>query len=255
MRKKRRLLIKNIILLAILIFLTLGSLIYFLLNFNFAEFVINFSNKYYELFGDVGVYVTIFIISVISNFTIVVPIPYTLSVLSVALVLPINPVIFGIFAGAGAAIGETSAWFLGKGTKHIIEKQKQLSVSKNLNLLKDLIMRGFEFPLIILFAATPLPDDLLLILLGMTNYPLHLMLLASLIGKIILTVGLSLFAVLSKTFPLGVFILNLYGFNIIDGVIMSSENTLFSNISILVTLFGLYLFFFIDWTKLFKKKQ
>ena len=47
------------------------------------------------------------------------------------------------------------------------------------------------FPVLILFAATPLPDDVLGILGGAISYPLKKFLLASFIGKAIMNIALA----------------------------------------------------------------
>ncbi|MGQ9721074.1 MAG: hypothetical protein ACUVXA_07105 [Candidatus Jordarchaeum sp.] len=53
-------------------------------------------------------------------------------------------------------MGETSAWLIGRGGQELIEDS---SYGKRLVRYGDLAERGWGIPLIILFAATPLPGD------------------------------------------------------------------------------------------------
>lgn len=168
--------------------------------------------------GEIGQYVAVLLVSIIGNVTVIFPVPYVIflwflvifkswaSFLVLAILISgatsginalilgvlagsgitfgeINVLLLGIFAGAGAAIGETSAWLIGRGGQELIEDSKY---GKRLVRYGDLIERGWGIPLIILFAATPLPDDVLLLSLGLVDYSLVKAISACFVGKIIM---------------------------------------------------------------------
>ncbi len=247
--------IKRVLLYGINGGLILGIFIYMLMKVDFSSLMINFAQSYYNSFGELGVYISIFILSIFGNFTVILPTPYLLALLSVIIILPVNPIFVGLFAGAGAAIGESTAWLLGRGAREVakVDKKKTM-VSKNVEELNNMIKKGYGFPLVILFAVTPLPDDVLLIALGLANYSLIRTLIAMFIGKVIMTMSLAGFATLSKIFPPGQFILSLYGINVADGKIASSQNPFMSNVMTVATIAVIFLLFAVDWKSLLRKK-
>ena len=134
--------------------------------------------------GELGLYLAVLLVSIIGNVTVIFPVPYVIFLWFLVLFRPWTSVLLlGIFAGGGAAIGETSAWLIGRGGQELIEDSRY---GKRLVRYGDLIERGWGIPLIILFAATPLPDDVLLLTLGLTDYSLVKAISASFVGKIIM---------------------------------------------------------------------
>ena len=130
-------------------------------------------------------YMGIFIISFIGAATIIFPIPSFIVVFTLGAVL--NPWLVGITAGVGNALGELTGYALGKGGGKIIEKKYKKETEKYRKWFK----KDRVFPLIVLFAATPLPDDVVGIVCGMFNYKLKKFIVASLIGKIIMNLALA----------------------------------------------------------------
>jgi membrane protein YqaA with SNARE-associated domain len=127
----------------------------------------------------------IFLVSFLGNATIFFPIPSFLSVFAVGGVL--NPWILGLVAGLGAALGELVGYVLGFGGKKALERKYKKHIKKARHLAHKIGM----FPLIVLFAVTPLPDDITGILGGIVHYDLKKFLLASFIGKSILHIGIA----------------------------------------------------------------
>ena len=62
-------------------------------------------------------YLGAFIISIFGNFTILLPVPYTLTIYAFGATL--NPLLLGLVCGLGATIGEFSAYILGLSLIHI----------------------------------------------------------------------------------------------------------------------------------------
>ena len=131
-------------------------------------------NDQIQQLGALG-YPGIFIISLLSSATLFATAPGFVAVFALGKVL--NPVLIGITAGAGAALGETTGYFAGVGGKAIIEDKP--------------IYRQFHSwitrygPLAIgVMAAVPNPlFDIGGIISGATGMPLWQFVLATWIGK------------------------------------------------------------------------
>ena len=130
-------------------------------------------------------YLGIFLVSVVGNASIILPVPSYLVVLASGAIL--NPWLVGISAGIGAAIGELTGYLLGRGSKKVIEKKYE----KLLTQTKRWADRYGLFPVLVFFAATPLPDDIAGIFGGIVSYDAKKFLLATSIGKIISHVALA----------------------------------------------------------------
>ncbi len=121
-------------------------------------------------------YLGAFIISIFGNFTILFPVPYTLTIYAFGATL--NPPLLGLVCGLGATIGEFSAYILGLGGRKLLGEGYQ----RRLESARRLVER-YGMLAIFIFAYLPLPDDLILIPLGMLRYDLKKALLAAFLGK------------------------------------------------------------------------
>ena len=132
-------------------------------------------------------YAAIFITSLISTSTIFLPFPiYTIVFFAAGLGL--NPLLVGITAGIGSAIGELTGYFIGAGGKHLLEKKSKdfLKKHKWLENFRKLFFR-YEFTIIGIAAFLPFPFDFVGILAGSTNYDVKKFLLATALGKTLKT--------------------------------------------------------------------
>lgn len=196
-----------------IIFLTIFALILFALaisGIDFGVLMYSFVESFNEEYGEIGTYVGIFLISIIGNVTVIFPVPYlvALIVISINPNITINPLLLGIVAGLGAAIGETSAWLIGKASDKVVE------IDKENNYMAKLIEAGYAPILIFIFAATPLPDDVFLAVLGLVGYPLAKALVWCFLGKISLAYSTVIIADFAQTNELGKSFLGLYGIDI-----------------------------------------
>jgi membrane protein YqaA with SNARE-associated domain len=130
-------------------------------------------------------YVGVFFVGFIGSATIFLPIPSFILVFALGAMM--NPWLVGISAGVGSALGELTSYALGKGSGKIIERKYKNRIEKYRNWFK----KDRIFPLIVFFAATPLPDDIIGILCGIFNYDLKKFVIASIIGKCILNIALA----------------------------------------------------------------
>jgi len=91
------------------------------------------------------------------------------------------PILVGVIAGVAGSIGELSSYFIARGGKRIIgryiqEGEKYFKVEEQ--------FKKYGFWVIPIFAATPLPMDLIGLAAGALKYDLKKFLLGVLIGKI-----------------------------------------------------------------------
>lgn len=136
-------------------------------------------------------YLTAFLLSMFGNTSIFIVIPYVGIVFIMASRLNLNPLILGMVSGIGAAIGETSSYLIGRGGGKYLERKGY--VKKIDTILAIFKKHGRMLPLIIyIFAVTPLPDDIIMIPLGMIGYGLVESLVPCALGKMTLTTVVAL---------------------------------------------------------------
>jgi uncharacterized membrane protein YdjX (TVP38/TMEM64 family) len=124
-------------------------------------------------------YAGAFVISIFGNFTVFFPVPYILTIYAFGATL--NPLILGLVSGAGSTLGEFSAYLIGRGGRKVLDKK----YGDRLETAKLLVQRH-GMAIIFLFAVLPLPDDLILIPLGMLRYSLKKAMTAMFVGKTIM---------------------------------------------------------------------
>jgi len=129
-------------------------------------------------------YAGAFVISIFGNFTLFFPVPYALTIYAFGATL--DPFLLGLVCGLGATIGEFSAYLIGRGGRELIEG----SYGGRLEGAKTLIQR-YGMLAIFFFALTPLPDDLILIPLGMLKYSLRKALVAAFLGKVAMCLAIA----------------------------------------------------------------
>jgi membrane protein DedA with SNARE-associated domain len=144
-------------------------------------------------------YIGIFLISLIGSATIFLPLPSAIFVFTVGALL--NPFLVGLFAGIGSAIGEFTGYALGLGGRKIMKKKWKKEIKK----IEGLFQNYGGFLVILIFAATPLPDDITGIVAGILKYPVKKYFIASLIGKIVLNLVLAYAGLYGTKWILSVF--------------------------------------------------
>jgi membrane protein YqaA with SNARE-associated domain len=124
----------------------------------------------------------VFAVSFIGTASIIIPIPYTVLILSLSLSsTEWDPLLLIIAAGLGSAMGEMVGYILGYYGRKIVSAERQRKMEY---LVKIFDRYG---PLaIFVFAVTPLPDDLLYIPLGLMHYKFYKAFIPTLIGKFLM---------------------------------------------------------------------
>ncbi len=241
--------IKNTtILITIIVFIVILAILAFS-GLNLGVLFENWTKKYWITFGFIGLIIILFVISTFANMTVLFPIPYAAALAFVALNIPLTHAeiwVLGIIAGIGAAIGEITAYYIGKGSAILLESRDE---SESVRKMKDRIRRGWAVPLMFLCAATFIPDDPLLIMLGYARYPLWKMLVTYFFGKITLCVSTIYLSILARSMK------GVKNFLWILGITPPGEPTVDPWISFVGWVGVLILFFiifYIDWGTRFK---
>ncbi len=125
-------------------------------------------------------YLGVFLISFIGSVSVIFPIPYTLAIFVLGVIL--DPTIVAVCGGVGAAIGEFSGYAIGYYGRSIVNEQRQKKMDYMVKLFDK-----YGAAAIFLFALTPLPDDLLFIPLGVMRYPFWKAFIPALLGKTAMT--------------------------------------------------------------------
>ncbi|MGQ4913290.1 MAG: YqaA family protein [Candidatus Asgardarchaeia archaeon] len=137
-------------------------------------------------FGATYGYLGAFLISVFGNFTIVFPIPYSVAIVALG-AYGLDPILLGLSAGLGATIGELSSYLLGRGMSMAQLEEKY---GHRLKKVRQLV-EEYGYFAVFLFAATPLPDDMVMIPAGIIGLSLPRVILASFLGKVLLAMLLA----------------------------------------------------------------
>ncbi|MBN2157636.1 MAG: hypothetical protein JW776_16435 [Candidatus Lokiarchaeota archaeon] len=187
------------------------------MKISFGQWLANLVITFYERYGNWGIYLGVSIISVFANFTVIFPVPYVVALVVIGAFIPgVRPILVGLAAGFGAGVGEVSAWLVGRGGQEFIKSEKT-------ERMKKYIEKGWAPVLIFIFAATPLPDDAFLVVVGYTGYSIFKTLFWCFLGKFVLctfTAAIPVWIQNSTAFPdLAPFLYRLFGINYEDAVI------------------------------------
>ncbi len=129
-------------------------------------------------------YPGVFLISVLGSVLPFVPVPYLVVV--VLLSGTMDPLLLGVTAGVGGALGKLTSYFLGRLGYLATAKETK----ENLDVLHGVLSRYGALGVFV-FAATPLPDDIYVIPMGIVRLPFWRFFFANLAGKVVLSVGVA----------------------------------------------------------------
>jgi len=136
-------------------------------------------------YGPLGV----FIVSLIGNAIPYSTIPYLLFIIVYAGTISdaTQLLLITILGGLGAAIGKLIIYYFGVGIRRMLPEEMKKNMEAFVEISKNSI-----FLAVFLFAALPLPDDILYVPVGAMKYSVKKFFTALLAGKIIIT-GVSVF--------------------------------------------------------------
>jgi membrane protein YqaA with SNARE-associated domain len=239
-----------------LIFISLIIILFLSLafaNINFGQWLANTVMWFYRKFGNVGIYLGVFLISIFGNFTIIFPVPYTIALIVISAVISgVNPFILALVGGLGASIGETTAWLIGRGSQQLIGD------SESVKRMKSYVDKGWAPIIIFIFAATPLPDDAFLIVLGIAGYSIVKTLIYTFIGKYVLCFICSALPIWLAGTTFGDFLFDLFGIDLTAAKLgdippSTTLDLLRSSLIWAATIIILFLLVYLDWGKIIKK--
>lgn len=179
-------------------------------------------------------YLGVFLLSFIGTASIIIPIPYTLIIFTLSMSGQWNSTLLIIAGGLGSAFGELTGYALGYFGRRIVSEERQRKMTY--------LVRVFDRygPLAILvFALTPLPDDLLFIPLGMMKYKLYKVFIPSLVGKLLMV-----FILVNSGSIAGNIFVSLFGES---GTLWA---IIITTILLVIVIIALYR---VDWEKVLKK--
>jgi len=128
-----------------------------------------------------------FIISVLGNLIPFMPIPYLAAIFIMAANLPdVNPALLGVISGLGGGVGKVLVYLASMGVSDALKPISE----KRLEALKRLI-GDYGALAAFLIAATPSPDDIVVIILGMIKYDLTKYFIAITSGKIVISLAVA----------------------------------------------------------------
>lgn len=137
-------------------------------------------------------YLLALITVVVANASVFIYIPYPLIIFIIAARPDIEPILLIILASIGAALGEIFAYILGfMGKKAIEDNKKYEQRVKSLKKMLERKPRLIQF-IVYLMALTPLPDDVILIPLGLIGYGFIRSFIPCFLGKLSLMIILVL---------------------------------------------------------------
>lgn len=175
-----------------------------------------------------------FVFALAANATILINVPYS-SVAVLLAGLGLNPFSIALVAGVGAMAGELTGYFIGFGGGKLFARGKE---TKFIALRDVLLRRKRLTPLLIFtFAALPIPDDILLIPLGVIHYPFLKMILPMTLGKIIQNLY---FALIGR-----------YSLGLVSQQIGEGSGFGIGIVSLILLLGAMYFVLRIDWERLF----
>lgn len=123
----------------------------------------------------------VFIISLLGSASIVFPIPYTLVILFLGMNHIIDPLTLTVAGGLGSAVGQLSGYYIGCFGAKLVGVERRRRMEFFVRMFKK-----YGSALVFLFALTPLPDDLIIIPLGVLRYGFLRVFIPLLMGKVLM---------------------------------------------------------------------
>ncbi len=177
-----------------------------------------------------------FAVSFMGNATILVPFPYVVVPFVLGADMGHDPWMVGLVSGIGAALGEMTGYFAGYYGRRLLKEEDKI------NGFREYVQRRPSMtPVIIWFlAATPIPDDILIVPLGVARYSWWRMFVPLLIGKTIFLTAIAWAGRLGLVW--------------VESVFLSGDPSSLSSISLgavgfLLIVLALYMIVRVDWNK------
>jgi membrane protein YqaA with SNARE-associated domain len=174
-----------------------------------------------------------FVVTFLSNAALIIPIPYG-AVLYLLGSVGLNPWVLGLITGVAAGLGEVVSYLFGRGAGAFVSAEQKSKFAR----LNNLIIRHPRLVpmLIFLFGVTPIPDDIILIPLGLIRYPFWKAIIPDVLGKLIMTTTLA--------------VAGRYSFSAVQNLFGSDGGFWSGIVILLLTIIAIYLTIKIKWERL-----
>lgn len=136
----------------------------------------------------------VFLISFISNVIPYSAMPYLAFVTAYSIAAPYERLLITLLGGLGATLGKVVLYLISE----LIGKKIGKARRENIEYMKKIVKGKSAFLVIFLFAALPLPDDVIYIPLGIVRYSLLWFILPLFLGKTLLVGLFSLLGVRAR---------------------------------------------------------
>jgi len=141
-------------------------------------------------------------VAAISSATIVIPI-VPLEILVFLAAAQLNPVLIGISAGVGSAIGEMTAYFLARGGEFVLEKKYK----KQIHHIEKLFQKYGGWLIIFIVGTIPvIPFDVMGLFCGSIHYDRNKFFIATAAGKTVRYTAIALAGYFGMHWILGYFV-------------------------------------------------
>jgi len=125
-----------------------------------------------------------FLIVLISNVSLIIIIPYA-SILFLLGSLGLNPWLLSIITAVAAAMGEVVAYVIGRSARGFVKNEEYIKKFERIKLF--ISKKPKLVPLLIfIFGATPIPDDIIMIPLGLVKYNFWKAIIPDALGKLVM---------------------------------------------------------------------
>jgi len=171
-------------------------------------------------------YAVVIAISLFGNIVPFLPVPYLVAIFPLALYL--NPILVALGVGVGATLGKCVSYLIGRGGFSLLGESRK----KELQCLSSLLGK-YGVIAVYIFAAFPLPDDIVVIPFGLMKYNFPKFLLALFLGKLTLGVIVAYASV--------------FGWGILSWLVGGDNILLITAASIALMLLMIFVIFRIDW--------
>ena len=182
------------------------------------------SNETWESVG----YPSAFLLGLIGAASVIIPVPTTVVLLSVAVRGIFDPTLLALAFGFGAAVGQLTSYMVGYAGRMAIGNKRKRHLDAMLK-----IFERYGMIAVFIFALTPLPDSLLFIPMGLVHYSLWKIFVAAVAGKITMSLIITHFGgIMGQTF---------------------TENWIFAGVTMVLLIIVIIVMFRIDWEKIVAK--
>lgn len=188
----------------------------------------------FPLSGELG-YLGIFLVSFVGSIIVFVPVPYFPVILAAALSEKFDPHMIAIVSALGTVIAKTVIFFASYYGRKMLSQKTQ----KRMLPLQRLVSK-YGWPGAFVAAATPIPDDIVYIPLGLARYSPWKFALSTFAGKVVMNEAI----VWSTVF---------LGRPLVQDVVSGTDNTTLAIVAVAsIAVMGVIIYFSlkIDWGKL-----